>query len=219
MVNYGINKYTYTGDIMEYKRINLDYNSLEPYIDNKTLDLHYNSHYKNYTDNLNKYLNKHNYKYNHNPIYLAKHIDILPIEDRDEILYNLGGYLNHTLYFYTLTNIKKEIPTPMLNLINKYFTSYDNFKKEFIDMALQIKGSGYTFLVIDKNNNLRIINTSNQDTPYYYGFTPIMTIDVWEHSYYLKYNNKRKDYLEDIFNIIDYTKVYNLYLSNTSPSL
>ena len=66
MVNYGINKYTYTGDIMEYKRINLDYNSLEPYIDNKTLDLHYNSHYKNYTDNLNKYLNKHNYKYNHN---------------------------------------------------------------------------------------------------------------------------------------------------------
>ena len=188
MVKNGINKYTYTGDIMEYKRINLDYNSLEPYIDNKTLDLHYNSHYKNYTDNLNKYLNKHNYKYNHNPIYLAKHI-------------------------------KKEIPTPMLNLINKYFTSYDNFKKEFIDMALQVKGSGYTFLVIDKNNNLRIINTSNQDTPYYYGFTPIMTIDVWEHSYYLKYNNKRKDYLEDIFNIIDYTKVYNLYLSNTSPSL
>ena len=86
-------------------------------------------------------------------------------------------------------------------------------------MALQVKGSGYTFLVIDKNNNLRIINTSNQDTPYYYGFTPIMAIDVWEHSYYLKYNNKRKDYLEDIFNIIDYTKVYNLYLSNISPSL
>lgn len=108
MVNYGINKYTYTGDIMEYKRITLDYNSLEPYIDNKTLDLHYNSHYKNYTDNLNKYLNKHNYKYNHNPIYLAKHIDILPIEDRDEILYNLGGYSNHTLYLYPTTNIKKK---------------------------------------------------------------------------------------------------------------
>ena len=192
MVNYGINKYTYTGDIMEYKRINLDYNSLEPYIDNKTLDLHYNSHYKNYTDNLTKYLNKHNYKYNHNPIYLAKHIDILPIEDRDEILYNLGGYLNHTLYFYTLTNIKKE----------------------FIDMALQVKGSGYTFLVIDKNNNLRIINTSNQDTPYYYGFTPIMTIDVWEHSYYLKYTYNREEYLNNIFNIIDFTKVYQIYLNS-----
>ena len=204
---------------MEYKRITLDYKSLDPYIDDRTLDLHYNAHYRNYTDKLNKYLNDINYDYKDSPIYLAKHIDILPMENRDEILFNLGGYLNHSLYFYNLTNKKKDIPIELLNLINKYFTSYDNFKKEFIDMALQVKGSGYTFLVIDKNNNLRIINTSNQDTPYYYGFTPIMTIDVWEHSYYLKYNNKRKDYLEDIFNIIDYDKVYNLYLSNTSPSL
>ena len=204
---------------MEYKRITLDYKSLDPYIDDRTLDLHYNAHYRNYTDKLNKYLNNINYDYKDSPIYLAKHIDILPMENRDEILFNLGGYLNHSLYFYNLTNKKKDIPIELLNLINKYFTSYDNFKKEFIDMALQVKGSGYTFLVIDKNNNLRIINTSNQDTPYYYGFTPIMTIDVWEHSYYLKYNNKRKDYLEDIFNIIDYDKVYNLYLSNTSPSL
>lgn len=219
MVNYGIYKYNNNGDIMEYKRITLDYNSLEPYIDNKTLDLHYNAHYKGYTDNLNKYLIKNNYNYEYNPIYLAKNIDILPYNDRNEILYNLGGYLNHSLYFYQLTNIKKEIPIPFLNLINKYFTSYDNFKEEFINKALEVKGSGYTFLVIDNKNNLRIINTSNQDTPYYYEFTPIMTIDVWEHSYYLKHYNKRKDYLEDIFNIIDYTKVYNLYLSNSFPSL
>ena len=84
---------------MENKRITLDYNSLEPYIDNKTLDLHYNAHYKGYTDNLNKYLKKHNYNYEYDPIYLAKNIDILPMEDRDEILFNLGGYLNHSLYF------------------------------------------------------------------------------------------------------------------------
>ena len=214
MVNYGINKYTYTGDTMEYKKLNLDYTSLEPYIDDKTLYLHYNKHYDSYTNNLNKYLQKHNYKYEYTPIYLAKHIDIVPMEDRDEILYNLGGYLNHSLYFYILTNKKKDIPIPFHNIINKYFTSYDNFKKAFIDMALEVKGSGYTFLVLDKDNNLSIINTSNQDTPYYYGFTPIMTIDVWEHSYYLKHYNKRKDYLEDIFNIIDYDKVYNLYKSS-----
>lgn len=192
-----------------YKRITLDYDSLEPYIDNKTLYLHYNTHYKTYTDYLNKYLDTF-----YEPIYLAKNIDILPLKDRGEILYNLGGYLNHSLYFYILTNKKKEIPTPMLNLINKYFTSYDNFKKEYINMALELKGSGYTFLVLDKNNNLRIINISNQDTPYYYNFIPIMTIDVWEHSYYLKHYNKRKDYLENIFNIINYDKVYNLYLSS-----
>ena len=216
MVNYGIYKYNYIGDNMQYERIKLDYTTLEPYIDNKTLDLHYSAHYKGYTDNLNKYLKKHNYNYEYDPIYLAKNIDILPMEDRDEILFNLGGYLNHSLYFYILTDKKKSIPTPFIEIINKHFVSFDNFKNEFINMATELKGSGYTFLVLDKNNKLRIINTSNQDTPYYYGFIPIMTIDVWEHAYYLKHYNKRKDYLEAIFNIIDWDKVYTLYLLNTS---
>lgn len=203
---------------MQYERIKLDYTTLEPYIDNKTLDLHYNAHYKGYTDNLNKYLKKHNYNYEYDPIYLAKNIDILSMEDRDEILFNLGGYLNHSLYFYILTDKKKSIPTPFIEIINKHFVSFDNFKNEFINMSTELKGSGYTFLVLDKNNKLRIINTSNQDTPYYYGFIPIMTIDVWEHAYYLKHYNKRKDYLEAIFNIIDWDKVYKLYLLNTSKS-
>ena len=199
---------------MEYKRITLDYKSLDPYIDDRTLDLHYNAHYRNYTDKLNKYLNDINYDYKDSPIYLAKHIDILPMENRDEILFNLGGYLNHSLYFYNLTNKKKDIPIELLNLINKYFGSFSLFKEEFIDMAMEVKGSGYTFLVMDKNNKLRIINTSNQDTPYYYGFTPIMTIDVCEHAYYLKYTYLRKKYLENIFDIIDFDKVYKLYLDN-----
>ena len=199
---------------MEYKRITLDYKSLDPYIDDRTLDLHYNAHYRNYTDKLNKYLNNINYDYKDSPIYLAKHIDILPMENRDAILFNLGGYLNHSLYFYNLTNKKKDIPIELLNLINKYFGSFSLFKEEFIDMAMEVKGSGYTFLVMDKNNKLRIINTSNQDTPYYYGFTPIMTIDVWEHAYYLKYTYLRKKYLENIFDIIDFDKVYKLYLDN-----
>ena len=199
---------------MEYKKITLDYKSLDPYIDDRTLDLHYNAHYRNYTDKLNKYLNDLNYDYKYSPIYLAKHIDILPMENRDEILFNLGGYLNHSLYFYNLTNKKKDIPIELLNLINKYFGSFSLFKEEFIDMAMEVKGSGYTFLVMDKNNKLRIINTSNQDTPYYYGFTPIMTIDVWEHAYYLKYTYLRKKYLENIFDIIDFDKVYKLYLDN-----
>lgn len=199
---------------MEYKKITLDYKSLDPYIDDRTLDLHYNAHYRNYTDKLNKYLNDINYDYKDSPIYLAKHIDILPMENRDEILFNLGGYLNHSLYFYNLTNKKKDIPIELLNLINKYFASFSLFKEEFIDMAIEVKGSGYTFLVMDKNNKLRIINTSNQDTPYYYGFTPIMTIDVWEHAYYLKYTYLRKKYLENVFDIIDFDKVYKLYLDN-----
>lgn len=200
---------------MEYYRIKLDYDSLEPYIDDKTLDLHYNAHYKGYLDKLNMYLRKHDYKYEDSPIYLAMNIDVLPMEDRDEILFNLGGYLNHSLYFYHLTNVKKDIPSGFRDVIDKYFGSFEEFKKLFIEMALEVKGSGYSFLVIDSKGDLRIVNMSNQDTPYYYGFIPIMTIDVWEHAYYLKHYNKRGDYLEDIFNIIDYDKVYDLYLFNS----
>ena len=201
---------------MGYERIKLDYSSLEPYIDDKTLDLHYNIHYRNYSDKLKKLLKENNYDYKHSAIYLAQNIDIIPIVDRDEVLFNLGGYLNHTLYFYNLTNKKKKIPDGMLESINKYFGTFSTFKEEFINMAKEVKGSGYTFLVIDKNNKLRIINTSNQDTPYYYGFSPIMTIDVWEHAYYLKYTYDRSKYLENIFNIIDFEKVYKLYLDNTN---
>lgn len=198
----------------EFERVKLDYNSLEPVIDDRTLNLHYNVHYRNYTDKLNKYLKDINYNYKYSAEYLAKNIDILPMENRDEILFNLGGYLNHSLYFYNLTDKKKEIPKGLLDIINKYFGSFSLFKEEFIDMALEVKGSGYTFLVLDKNNKLRIINTSNQDIPYYYGFIPIMTIDVWEHSYYLKYTYDRKKYLDSIFNVIDFDKVYKLYLNN-----
>ena len=199
---------------MEYERIKLDYDSLEPIIDNRTLNLHYNKHYKNYTDNLNTLLKEINYNYQYSPEYLAQNINIIPLNNRDEILFNLGGHLNHSLYFDILTNNKKEVPTPLLNEINKYFDNFNNFKKEFIEMAKEVKGSGYTFLVLDKNNKLRIINTSNQDTPYYYGFIPIMTIDVWEHAYYLKYTYERNKYLDNIFTIIDWDKVYNNYLSN-----
>ena len=200
-------------NLKEYERIKLDYTSLEPVIDDRTLNIHYNIHYKNYTDKLNKLLKEKNYNYEYSPEYLAQNIDIIELEGRDEILYNLGGYLNHSLYFYNLTDKKKKIPDGMLDLINKYFGSFSLFKEEFINIAKEVKGSGYTFLVKDKNNKLRIINTSNQDTPYYYGLIPIMTIDVWEHAYYLKYTFDREKYLNNIFDIIDFTKVYNLYLN------
>ena len=199
---------------MEYERIKLDYTSLEPVIDNRTLDLHYNVHYRNYTDKLNKLLKESNYNYKYSAAFLAQNINIIPLNYRNEILFNLGGYLNHTLYFYNLTDKKKDVPPKLLDEINRYFGSFADFENEFINMAKELKGSGYTFLVLDKNNKLRIINMSNQDTPYYYGFIPIMTIDVWEHAYYLKYTYDRDKYLDSIFDIIDFDKVYQLYLDN-----
>ncbi len=186
----------------------LAYNTLSPYIDDETINIHYNKHYLNYLNKLNELLKEENYDYRYSKEELVKHIDIFNLDKRGDILYNLGGVLNHELYFSNMSNNQNNYPTDtLLNKINDKYGNYDNFKKEFIKTASSLKGSGYTFLTVDKNNNLLIISTSNQDTPYSYDLTPIMTIDLWEHAYYLKYKNDRNSYIENFFNIIDYQKV------------
>lgn len=198
-----------------YIKINLDYNSLEPYIDNKTFMLHYNAIYNSYIDKLNKLLKKNNYKDNYSLNELVDKIDMFPLEDRGEILYNLGGALNHKLYFYEMSDKGNNIPYgEILKDINKYFGSYDNFKKEFIKKALNLVGSGYTFLVMDESGKLQIINTSNEDTPYSYGFIPIIVLDLWEHSYYLKYTTNKEAYINNWFNLLDFKKINDLYIEN-----
>ena len=198
-----------------YIKINLDYNSLEPYIDNKTLMLHYNVIYSSYIDKLNKLLKKNNYKDNYSLNELVDKIDMFPLEDRGEILYNLGGALNHKLYFYEISDKGNNIPYgEILKDINKYFGSYDNFKKEFIKKSLNLVGSGYTFLVMDESGKLQIINTSNEDTPYSYGFIPIIVLDLWEHSYYLKYTTNKEAYINNWFNLLDFKKINDLYIEN-----
>lgn len=196
-----------------YEKIKLDYNSLEPFVDDKTLDLHYNKHYGKYLDNLNRLLKKNNYKFT--SLYdLIENIDKINLNDRGEILFNLGGVINHSLYFYNMSNSGNNIPSGELGLeINKVYGSYDNFKKEFKKSALNLEGSGYTFLVLD-NNKLKIINTSNQDSPYYYGFIPILALDLWEHSYYLKYKNRKDEYIDAWFNLIDFKKTNKLYVDS-----
>lgn len=198
-----------------YIKIILNYNSLEPYIDDKTLRLHYNVIYSSYIDKLNKLLKKNNYKDNYSLNELVDKIDMFPLEDRGEILYNLGGVLNHKLYFYEISDKGNNIPYgEILKDINKYFGSYDNFKKEFIKKALNLVGSGYTFLVMDESGKLQIINTSNEDTPYSYGFIPIIVLDLWEHSYYLKYTTNKEAYINNWFNLLDFKKINNLYIEN-----
>jgi len=194
-----------------YEKIKLDYTSLEPYIDDKTLDIHYNKHYQKYLDNLNRLMKEKNYEFIP-MIKLAKNIDIINLNDRGEILFNLGGVLNHSLYFYNMSDKGNINPIGKIKEdIDIYFNSYSEFKKKFIESALNLQGSGYTFLVLDDKNNLKIINTSNQDTPYYYGFTPIIALDLWEHAYYLKYQNNKEEYINNWFKVIDYIKINKLY--------
>lgn len=194
-----------------YEKIKLDYNSLEPYIDDKTLDIHYNKHYQKYLDNLNNILKKNNYDYRYSMEELATRIDMFNIETRAEILYNLGGCLNHELYFYIMSNKGNKEPKGRLKeQINEEFGNYDNFKKEFKKKAIELKGSGSTALIIDKGK-LKIVNNSNQDTPYYYRAYPIICMDMWEHSYYLKHYDNKNDYIDNWFNLIDFDKVEKLY--------
>jgi len=189
-----------------YKPIILDYNELSPYLSKNTIYYHYQI-YLNNLNILNNLLKQANYDYKYNKRELIKNIDIFNLDIRGEILYYLSSILNHELYFGSISNKKNNIPLGRLkNDLDKYFGDYNTFKKNFINTALNLKGSGYTYLVKDKEGKLRIINTSNEDNPIYYGFTPIFNIDLWEHAYYLDYKNKI-DYLNNFFNIIDYKKI------------
>ena len=194
-----------------FNKIELKYNfkDLEPHIDKETMYTHYNKHYNTYTENLNNALE-------HLPEF--KDMDIISIlknikEDNNyymAIRNNGGGYLNHSMYFDMLTPKSTPLPNKLEEKINEDFTNFDNFKSELISKGLSHFGSGWVWVILE-NHKLKIITTNNQDNPYMFGQTPIMGIDLWEHAYYLKYKNLRKDYLENIFNIIDWNIVENYY--------
>lgn len=191
------------------KPLNYDYNALEPNISARTIDVHYNKHYLGYLNKLNSTLNNINYDYRYDVKDLIKHIAEFPIDIRDDILFYAGGVINHELYFNNLKYSKME--GQLLEAIKKKYGSVENFQKEFIKASNNLVGSGYTFLVVNNQKELGIINTSNQETPYLYGMIPIMTIDLWEHAYYLDYLNNRNQYILNFFNVINYRKVNENY--------
>lgn len=197
-----------------YQKIKLKYGygELEPIIDKKTVDIHYNKHYGKYLDNLNQILISLEFDFSYPKEELINHIQEFPLNQRDDILYNVGGVINHELYFNTMTPLINQKPVGKLKeKIEQTYGNYENFKKEFIKTANFVVGSGYTFLVVNPENELEIINTSNQETPYLYGLTPILALDLWEHAYYLKYQNNRQDYINNFFSIIDFENVNKQY--------
>ena len=188
-----------------YSSIGLSYSSLEPFISDETLKNHYDIYLK-YIRKVNELLSGIDTIYSKD--YLIQHIDVLPLSIRGEVLYNLSGVINHELYFFGLSNDNtNNINNKLYDDIVSNFGSYENFKNQFTERALNIKGSGYTFLVMDKDKKFRIINTSNQDNPYYYGYIPIMALDVWEHAYYIDYYSNRVDYVNKFFDKLDLKKL------------
>ena len=193
-----------------YKLMKLPYtyNALEPDISALTVDIHYNKHHKKYNDNLNRLIQNDIYPIN----LIPQNIDKYPKEIRDEVLFNAGGVLNHDLYWNSLGNIKSLPKGKLLLKINQTYGNFENFKNTFTEKAKKMTGSGYTFLV-SNNNDLTIMNLPNQETPLSYGLTPLFTIDLWEHAYYLDYQNNRDLYIENFWNKANFDYASKTYVN------
>ncbi|MGL6107280.1 superoxide dismutase [Romboutsia sp.] len=191
---------------IEPKELNYTYGSLEPYIDKETMIIHHNKHYKTYVEKLNATLEKYLELYNCTVYDLLTNLDSLPKEAVQSVKNNGGGVYNHEFFFDIMTQ-KKTIPSARLEeAINKTFGSLDNFKEEFKKASLNVFGSGWAWLVSDQGGNLSIITTANQDSPITLGFNPIIGIDLWEHAYYLRYQNNRSNYIDNWFHVINWDK-------------
>lgn len=193
--------------------LSYSYQDLEPFIDTHTMGLHYHKHEQAYLNNLNNLLKKNNYDYKYNLNELIYHIEEFSLEDRENILFNLGGVLNHNIYWKSF-NKNNTLPSGELKeQIDKQFGSYDEFWKKIKENALKLKGSGYTFLVMS-NNELEIINFFNQDSPLLYGYVPLFNIDLWEHAYYINYENDRLKYIDNFKEIADFSYANEIYNKN-----
>lgn len=181
------------------------YQELEPFIDTHTMGLHYHKHEQNYLNQLNNLLLKNNYNYRYNINELIYHLDEFNENDRENIIFALGGVLNHNLYWNSM-NPKPIKPFGKLkNAIEIKYRNYEKFFEELKRVALSLKGSGYVFLVLKNTGEIDIITTPNQTTPLLLGYIPLFNIDMWEHAYYLNYQNRKEDYLENFKNIADFT--------------
>lgn len=206
-----------------FEQIKLPYSfdSLEPSIDKTTMEIHYGKHHAAYTNNLNDALK------NNAPEYLDKcivevlqNLDKLPESIRTAVRNNGGGFYNHNIFFSIIGPNGGGKPTgELLDKINETFGSFEEFKSEFSKSAATRFGSGWAWLVVTQDGKLEITSTPNQDNPVMSGVCghkqsagkPILGIDVWEHAYYLNYQNRRPDYIEAFFNVINWDAVSERY--------
>lgn len=181
--------------------------ALEPHIDAKTMTVHHDGHHVAYTNNLNAALEKHADLQAKSVEEILAHISEVPEEIRVTVRNNGGGHANHTLFWPLLSPNGGGEPTGALAAaINHAFGSFAKFKEDFTKAAATRFGSGWAWLVLDKSGQLAVTSTANQDNPLMDGLTPILGLDVWEHAYYLKYQNKRADYIGAFWNVVNWSQ-------------
>jgi superoxide dismutase, Fe-Mn family len=184
-------------------KLSYSYDALEPHIDTKTMEIHHGKHHQTYVNNLNAVLEKYQHLADGNIMEMLRGLSKLSMEDTDKTVFanNAGGHLNHT-FFWTVMGPKKTINETLRDEVKKEFGSLEEFKKLFFQTAIGRFGSGWAWLVRDEKGKLSVYSTPNQDSPYALGHTPIITLDVWEHAYYLKYQNRRADYIDAWWNVL-----------------
>jgi Fe-Mn family superoxide dismutase len=185
-----------------------DYAALEPHIDTQTMQIHHDKHHAAYVNNLNAALESYPNVASQSIEDILRNINDVPEAARQAVINNGGGHANHTLFWEIMGPNGGGEPTGALGeAINKAFGSFADLKAKINDAGVKRFGSGWSWLVVDKSGNLQVISTANQDSPLMQGSTPVLGVDVWEHAYYLKYQNLRPKYLEAWWNTVNWAEV------------
>jgi superoxide dismutase, Fe-Mn family len=201
---------------MPFEQIKLAYafDALEPHVDAKTMEIHYTKHHATYLKNLNTTIEKHPELFEKSLGALLSDLDKVPEDIRMAVRNNGGGVFNHNFYFEGM-GLKGGAPKGKLaEAINKAFGSFEVFKQDMEKAGLGRFGSGFAWLSQKKDGSLVITSTPNQDTPLAEGLKPLFTVDVWEHAYYLNYQNRRADYLSAFWNVVDWDVVEKRFLNS-----
>ncbi|MBX9973045.1 superoxide dismutase [Cytobacillus firmus] len=187
------------------------YDALEPNIDKETMNIHHTKHHNTYVTNLNNALEGNEELLSKTVEEVVSNLDAVPEAVRTAVRNNGGGHANHSLFWQIISPNGGGEPTGELaDAISKKFGSYDSFKEEFAKAATTRFGSGWAWLAVN-NGELEITSTPNQDSPLMEGKTPILGLDVWEHAYYLKYQNRRPEYINSFWNVVNWDEVSKRY--------
>ncbi len=190
------------------------YDALEPYIDARTMEIHHTKHHQAYVTNLNAALEGLPELQALSIEDLLRNISRVPDDKRQAVINNGGGHANHTLFWQIMAPKAGGEPVGELaEAITKAFGGFPAFKEKLSNAAKTRFGSGWAWLVVNGNKALEVYSTANQDSPYMQGHTPILGLDVWEHAYYLKYQNRRPDYIEAWWNVVNWAKVNENYVA------
>jgi Fe-Mn family superoxide dismutase len=192
----------------ELPELGYDYGALEPHIDARTMEIHHTKHHKAYTDKLNEAVEKHAELHAYTAEQLLRAVQSVPADVRTAVRNHGGGFHNHRLFWDVMRPGGADAPGGELSgALDEHFGSFGDFQKKLSDAAAGQFGSGWGWLCVSPFGDLAVLATANQDSPLMDGYTPILGVDVWEHAYYLNYQNRRPDYLKAWWNVVNWDVV------------